>query len=87
MQEALGLIPNSINKTNNKHTKNVLLPGVVVETVIPAFQRLTEEDYKFEANLHYTSRPCLKKIILFRLGFEPQHHTQKITLFIFLCWL
>jgi hypothetical protein len=35
--------------------------GVVATPVIPALQRLRQEEYKFEDSLAYRERPCLKK--------------------------
>jgi hypothetical protein len=34
---------------------------VVVQTVIPALRRLRQEGHKFEANLGYKAKPCLKE--------------------------
>jgi hypothetical protein len=39
----------------------LLFPDTVTHLIIPAFRRLRQEEHKFEANLGFIARPCLKK--------------------------
>jgi hypothetical protein len=59
---------------------------------ISVLGRLKQEDYKFEANLDYTARPCLKKkkkithLPLFSNNLTPSLAFPHL-IFLFRCWL